>query len=321
MGSELICADSNRPVWTGDVVVLLDALAWNPLSLLRSDLKPGRVIRTISPMNTDVYGQFLDALAKRGFVQGANFETFAYDWRRDLRETAEDFALAMRQVAAPEINIVAHSMGGLVVRLALLRHPEVAKRVRCYVQAGTPCRGSARAFETLKTGRLPIPLPGKLIQDLSQKLNPDRKVELMDSLRGMVSLYQLLTPPDAQILWTKTAGALSALDPRVWLKEYRNLVDAGIDLHFQLEQFTFDRMRTISESGLDTDAAYDVDGYFGSPRVRSQEPGDETVGVASSVFGTPQDRQFTLKRQIHHDSLLGDIVYQYKIFEELGIGP
>ncbi len=92
-------------------------------------------------------------------------------------------------------------------------------------------------------------------------------------------------------------------------------------MHLLLEKFTFDRMHTISESGLDTVTAYEVDGYFGSPRVLSQASGDGTVTVASSTFGTPYPNQFTLAREIAHDNLLGDIVYQYKIFEILGLSP
>ncbi len=152
MGSELLAADSHRPVWSGDPLVLLDTLVRDPLALRRDDLQPGKLIRTIDPGGIDLYGKFLNALADRGFAEGGNLRLFPYDWRLDNQRNADRFAAELRLVAAPRIDIVAHSMGGLIVRLALLRHPDLADRVGCYIQAGSPCRGSACAFETLKTG-------------------------------------------------------------------------------------------------------------------------------------------------------------------------
>jgi len=52
--------------------------------------------------------------------------------------------------AADEVHIIAHSMGGLDVRAALNRRPELASKVKTLVAIGTPYRGSPVADAILK---------------------------------------------------------------------------------------------------------------------------------------------------------------------------
>ncbi len=72
----------------------------------------------------DGYGQAFAALEEIGFSeQGGTLIPFAYDWRRDVRQTAatlRDF-LVKQNLAGARVGIVAHSMGGLVARYLLER--------------------------------------------------------------------------------------------------------------------------------------------------------------------------------------------------------
>ena len=80
----------------------------------------------------------------------AGFETkfYPYDSRRSSRDLGKQFAETLEDERAKEIMIVAHSMGGLVARVAL-KHLSGAKVSRV-VQLGTPNQGSFGLVQALR---------------------------------------------------------------------------------------------------------------------------------------------------------------------------
>jgi pimeloyl-ACP methyl ester carboxylesterase len=79
------------------------------------------------------------------------FYTFGYDEREPLERAAEGLARTLHEVARvnglaadARVDLVAHSMGGLVARLALL-DGAFAARVRTFVTLGTPHHGTLAA--------------------------------------------------------------------------------------------------------------------------------------------------------------------------------
>lgn len=127
-----------------------------------------------------VYRRLLEALAVCGYRPGpiqscglhANAGVFAYDWRRDLVETAQKLAARIREIQAntgdprTKVDIVAHSMGGLVAEYYLLygdkdvldRDPMPppsyagAASVRRLILLGAPNEGSLEALRHLHEG-------------------------------------------------------------------------------------------------------------------------------------------------------------------------
>jgi len=88
-----------------------------------------------------------------GYVEGKDFFPCPYDWRKDIREIAYgdlentldaciQTALA-RNPGAGKVNILAHSMGGLVAR-AYLADPARAARVGRLVTLGSPYLGAPK---------------------------------------------------------------------------------------------------------------------------------------------------------------------------------
>jgi pimeloyl-ACP methyl ester carboxylesterase len=81
---------------------------------------PGEVIRQVCIR--PIYGPILDDVRELVGGDATHVREFPYDWRRDIRETADDFAAALEATVAngaEHVSVVAHSMGGLVARLAL----------------------------------------------------------------------------------------------------------------------------------------------------------------------------------------------------------
>lgn len=97
----------------------------------------------------DVYGTFL-TWAK---TSGRKFYPFAYDWRRDNLENTDAFIQFLEKVrrenGGTRIQVVGHSMGGLITFVALNRRPELFQSV---LLAGVPFGGSISFLEDVHAG-------------------------------------------------------------------------------------------------------------------------------------------------------------------------
>lgn len=89
------------------------------------------------------YTAFFAAVARE---EDFKHHAFHYDWRKSPLLTASTLAAAIsrlyEQNGGEPINVVAHSMGGLIVRAALMRHPELWHKLNRIVFIGTPHYGS-----------------------------------------------------------------------------------------------------------------------------------------------------------------------------------
>jgi len=99
------------------------------------------------------YGDLVDHLAVTHAVI-----PFPYDWRLDIRETAERLAAVVREALETHphqpVRLLAHSMGGLVVRAMIARDTDlwqtvVARPGGRFVMLGTPNNGSHAMVEAL----------------------------------------------------------------------------------------------------------------------------------------------------------------------------
>jgi len=120
----------------------------------------------------------------------ANLFLFPYDWRQDIRTTAELLHQALNRWAAGDeqrrFTLVGHSMGGLVSRTYLALFPEEAERlIKRVILLGSPAYGATNAVQTLATGN-------DLMQ-LAHRLNAGNQGDRL--VRSITALYQLLPPP------------------------------------------------------------------------------------------------------------------------------
>ncbi|HKU75809.1 MAG TPA: alpha/beta fold hydrolase [Pyrinomonadaceae bacterium] len=157
----------------------------------------------------DVYGSFLGRMNDEGFSLGVDCAnnlgkrlfTFPYDWRDSIsnsaylrdkhlvcpataRNLADRISQVMTATGASEVDIVAHSMGGLVA-LEYLRDSVQNGRphhIRKLITVATPYLGSPAAFQALRYGR-PLPGFGRLL------INTFESKRISHNLSGT---YQLL---------------------------------------------------------------------------------------------------------------------------------
>ena len=143
------------------------------------------------------YGELLLTLQR-----GWNVRAFAYDWRKGLDEAADGLAEAIRRSFGERepVHLLTHSMGGLVARVFIRRHPELWERMwddesrapgargGRLVMLGTPNHGSHLAVQALSG----------LASTVRSLVRLDQRHDL-DAIRGIVAsfpgLLQLLPSP------------------------------------------------------------------------------------------------------------------------------
>lgn len=137
MGGELALFDSDGQdlVW-----VNLARLAEGQYNRLPLD-EHGFSVRDVraTGIYTRYYGSQLTSLNKQWRAR-----PFFFDWRRDIRVAADDLhRMILSQFGTDQpVHLVAHSMGGLVGRSYIARHPERWAKGGRLVMLGTPNYGS-----------------------------------------------------------------------------------------------------------------------------------------------------------------------------------
>ncbi|MEN3330809.1 MAG: hypothetical protein V7641_174 [Blastocatellia bacterium] len=103
-----------------------------------------------------------------GYAKSSLF-VFPYDWRKSNAENAvalANFVTCVQQHFSPthKVNLLAHSMGGLLARRYILDHPGT-HQVNKLITMGTPWLGAPKAYYGLETGDMGL----KVLKDQTTK--------------------------------------------------------------------------------------------------------------------------------------------------------
>jgi pimeloyl-ACP methyl ester carboxylesterase len=162
----------------------------------------------------DVYGKFVSGVSEEedtpGFhpyTDGADFFTFAYDWRQEiatvtaplLAKALDDYArIHEEKTGIPagdtKFILIGHSMGALVLRTFISENPQWADHVSAMYLVGAPNLGSVKAIHALIVGpgglkENAISFPASLLNFLPNNVDGDL-TKLVAITRP--SLYELL---------------------------------------------------------------------------------------------------------------------------------
>lgn len=125
--------------------------------------------RTDSGSVLFIHGLFMPSyilypLARR--LNRSGFHCFGYDYPTRIRRVSrhgQELAAVLSGFSEPHFDIVTHSMGGLILRAALSREPDLGGRIGRVVMIAPPNRGSDLALRWRNrlslADRLVVPLP------------------------------------------------------------------------------------------------------------------------------------------------------------------
>ncbi|MDQ2080818.1 hypothetical protein RA307_11555 [Xanthobacteraceae bacterium Astr-EGSB] len=145
-----------------------EIVSWGTLSALPSiaelqlptddedDVRPCGLIREVvffGLYTQEIYGPIVARLERLGYRENHDLFVFDYDWRRSVFDNARSLAEFVQAKVAPgqKIDILAHSMGGLIARIYAVEMGG-GGRIGRLISAGTPFLGSAKVFETVEQG-------------------------------------------------------------------------------------------------------------------------------------------------------------------------
>lgn len=171
---------------------LLHVIWLNPLRIVKGDLMDLKVVGNAAG-RIDTYGVFLKSYERLKLSlerAGWNAEFCAYDWRLPLAVSCTTLiGEVARWKARGPVHIVAHSMGGLLVRAALQADPETMKAVTQIITLGTPHQGSFSPVPLLRGIHSTLKLAAGV--DLSHSAEELAR----DVFATMPGFYELLPNP------------------------------------------------------------------------------------------------------------------------------
>ncbi|WP_377190468.1 lipase family alpha/beta hydrolase [Ruegeria meonggei] len=175
--------------------------------IMRNDLRATDIVRRVSCVG--IYRPLIKQLNDIGFTEGGadkRLDIFAYDWRLDLEDMAAQLSGRMEnlvQEGAESLTIVAHSMGGLIARLAVepstYRGTSWFPKLQGLITYGTPHLGAPNALVRILGLEGQIGVSGK---DFATFAADPR----------FPSAYQLLPAPGEKAVWDAAHVSLPPVD-------------------------------------------------------------------------------------------------------------
>ena len=158
MGTELKRDSDNLQLWPAKTYAKLKKLSLdkNGKDYLENKASPGTVIKTMD-VGINIYKKFFDHINKIGnYKENINLFPVAYDWRKDIEDESFRVKEKIDEVLGKgnaKIVIVAHSMGGLLVRSFLLKFPSYFSLIEKIFFCGTPHLGAPVALDMVYNGK------------------------------------------------------------------------------------------------------------------------------------------------------------------------
>ena len=148
---------SPSPTPTNDPIVLVPPLIASYNKKLMKKDEPGGQLDFVFGGNT--FRALINKLENAGYEMNKNLFIAHYDWRQSNIISAEQYLLpviqqAKQETGASKVDLIAHSMGGLVAR-SYLQGNNYANDVNQLITLGTPHTGASGAYQAWEGGQYP----------------------------------------------------------------------------------------------------------------------------------------------------------------------
>ncbi|MCL4365652.1 alpha/beta hydrolase [Patescibacteria group bacterium] len=179
----------DEKVWVneGEVLNLGEDDYFDVLRMKNDGIDSEAGLGTTGNVYSRAYDGAINLLISNGYILNKDLFVFPYDWRKDVRTTKMELDSKISQIksqtGSQKVDIVAHSMGGLVAR-NYIADPAKAQNVRKLFTLGTPYLGSVRFLKALRFGDCLFLEIGSVCPSLAPS-------EVNDVLQNMISGFQL----------------------------------------------------------------------------------------------------------------------------------
>lgn len=151
-GENITCIITNKYIVPVTKVFVIPGLgaSWNLDAFVNCKLSGYGGSWNLAPYAESVYNPILEVLPSKGWT----VIPFYYDWRKDVRENSQILKDLINSRVVPEekVNIVGHSMGGLVTRNYL--ETQSGGKAAKFLAVGTPNKGSSFAYPVIAGGEV-----------------------------------------------------------------------------------------------------------------------------------------------------------------------
>ena len=270
-------------------VVLIPGMgaSWNYEAMVHSRTDVPDSEWKIAPFVT-LYNGLINALGSKAAV-------YPYDWRRNITDTAANLASFIDSKTAGKVDLVGHSMGGLVARAYAQSHPD---RIDDLVTVGSPYEGSVNVYRIWEGGDFSdmpywMSLSSKLLLRVNRGSYANEVAEvqtLFPSLRNIWPTFDFTNRPRS---WSNNFLPLTYSDKLVTIQ------GSGFD--------TLKYLKVVSRTAAEAALNKWVDG---KPVENQFADGDNTVlkNGADVVVGGA-----------NHGQLIGETAGQQAIIDSLGV--
>ncbi|MBI2596790.1 hypothetical protein HYW41_01415 [Candidatus Daviesbacteria bacterium] len=135
------------------------------------------------------YGEIDSFFESMGYVKGTNYFIFPYDWRKDVRSNKDSLDSLIEQAKTlsgqSKVNLVAHSMGGLLARYYISDSSKSSK-INKLIELGVPHLGAVEDIKAIVYG---LPLGKPILRFFNIGISGS---EIKDIFQNLSSAFQLL---------------------------------------------------------------------------------------------------------------------------------
>ena len=196
----------------------------------------------------DKYDTTIAALEASGYVLNQTLFKYPYDWRKSVTDAATGLLALIDSIRAethaPQVDILAHSQGGLVTRVALSASSSAGK-VRRVLTMATPFYGAGKLLAVMLTGQ---PCIGKQVKwdflFLHVSFCSPKGATVEQVLQTLPGPHELLPSPryfdavHAPLTFDGIDATLGQYQRYVEAASDPVLVDAGLDYHARYDTAT-----------------------------------------------------------------------------------
>lgn len=257
------------------------------------------------------YNPLINTLKNAGLTEDQNLFTFTYDWRKSVADNAatlNDF-LASKN-SSQKFNIVAHSMGGLIIRYCYEKIPSCSDKINKVITAGSPHLGTLIAYPLWEGGLYNEPNPiMRVVYEIAIRAQAPYYLTTKDVIQNkMPGVRDLL--PIFDYLNQKPYAQMSALGKNPILESltpssisFKSLLTSLSGNSIDTPSFFYSGSPTFAEKilGLWTDgrASYDYVWYT---------PGDSTILKTSAELSNPRSYSIEHKDYFRNYTILSNIL-------------